>query len=115
MQTSTQHQPHRKIPLLRAIAREVQERTRAIVDLELRVERIDDKTDSLEELLSMQSELTTHRDELTRVESELTQLGWSLEEFDPLRLLMPGGDGTGHVAWRLEPSGFYLRTIDASA
>jgi len=79
----------RMMPLVRSIGREIKDRTRAIQALEYR------RAVSGGELAgSFDAELSMHRRELRQVTKELDRLGLSVDESDPLRILIPGASGS---------------------
>ena len=85
------------LPLLRSITNEIVERGDAIEALEerllvLRTATRKGKPDN--EFLNVQSELSIQRREVRLARLELSRLGCSLDEDRPLRVLIPGVDGT---------------------
>jgi hypothetical protein len=85
------------LPLVRSIAREITERSDAIEALEERMlalrGRVKNGTPS-DEYLNLQSEISNQRREARLSRLELSRLGCSLDEDRPLRVLIPGVDGT---------------------
>lgn len=84
----------RALPLVRAIGREVRERTRAIDALEAR-EASGECNGVLE------SELSAERRSLRACERELARLGYGIDADDPLRIVGQGG------SFRLDDSQFF--------
>ena len=85
------------LPLLRSIASEILERSDAIESLEERLLALrstwkDGKPG--DEYLNAQSELSNQRREARLSRLELARLGCTLDEDRPLRVLIPGMDGT---------------------
>ncbi|MBK7642208.1 MAG: DUF2203 family protein [Planctomycetes bacterium] len=85
------------LPLLRSIASEILERSDAIEALEekllaLRSTWKDGKAS--DEYLNVQSELSNQRREARLSRLELSRLGCTLDEDRPLRVLIPGEDGS---------------------
>jgi len=85
------------LPLIRSIASEISERSDAIEVLEERVLALragwkDGKPS--DEFLNVQSELSNQRRETRLARLELARLGCSLDEDRPLRVLIPGLDGS---------------------
>jgi hypothetical protein len=79
----------RILPLLVSIAREIQERRAALVDLEFDsfcLGRQDARARDLD------AEIATHRRELRRVFAEVGRLGWSVVEGEPPRFRFRGRD-----------------------
>lgn len=84
------------VPLLRAITGELQERDRASLRLEHRLDtlrRRDGAEHDGREAVSIRAQLATHAFERRRAQRELDQLGCILDEDHALRVLIPGQDG----------------------
>jgi hypothetical protein len=104
----------RMAPLLRSIAREIKERTRAILELEARLASLGGaRRAHREEAVAFESQLSAHRRELHAVEKELGRLGWTRDEQHPYRLLMRTSSGLA-LAWRPEETGFFRRAADSA-
>ncbi len=82
----TQVDAERTLPLVRAIGREVRERTRLIEALEARAV-------SGERGSRLESELSQQRRELRSCECELARLGYGIDADDPHRIV---GQGTSY-------------------
>ncbi|MBK7875031.1 MAG: DUF2203 family protein [Planctomycetes bacterium] len=85
-------QAERLVPLLKAIARELQERSGHIDQLERELETLrgDERSGPKGKLLVR---LVEHRRALNEAERELAALGCALDEDHPLRVLIPGDRG----------------------
>ncbi len=93
-QTITVNEAERLLPLIRAIRREIRERTLAAADLEQRLEALaSTRKVHAREIAAIESELSAHRRELRRIERELHELGCKQDSDRPLRILMPSEDG----------------------
>ena len=79
----TQQDLDRTLPLLRAIGREVRERTRMIESLEARAVRGENSA-------SLEAELSNERRELRSCEKELARLGYGIDADDPHRIVGRG-------------------------
>ena len=91
----------RMMPLLRSIRREIKERTLAIHALETR------RLSAGPELAqSLDAELSTQRRELRQVTKELDRLGLAVDANDPLRILIPGAEGSWAYEGRLDDTSF---------
>jgi hypothetical protein len=96
------------VPLVRAIGREMRERTFAIAELEEREAALaPHRSAHLDELRRIESELSTHRRELRRVERELAELGCNLDADHPLRILIPSDGGAIAYEGQLDGTRFY--------
>jgi len=85
------------LPLLRSIASEITERSDAIEKLEERllVLRSTWKNGKpSDEYMNVQSEISSQRRETRLSRLELARLGCTLDEDRPLRVLIPGADGS---------------------
>ena len=81
-------------PLLRSIAREMQERTRALNLLEHRMEMLAaDPYPDRDETNNLVAEIATHKRELRQAEKELRNLGCSVVGTEPLAIRIPGRIG----------------------
>lgn len=94
----------RLIPILRSITREIRERTRGIDDLESRLNSASAQAGQDGRSIDpfeIQPALANHRRQLRLAKQELARLGCILDEDHPLRILIPGEDGTisGGFAW----------------
>lgn len=110
------HDAERLLPLVRAIGREIEERTRHAAELVERLTRRSaDAPEQRDELTLLESELSTARRELRRAEKELERLGCSLDGDHPLRVLFPGAGET--FAWEgpLDRTTFYRRLGERAA
>ena len=88
------------LPLLRSIAREMQERTRALNLLERRMEMLaEDPYPDRNEVNNLVAEIATHRRELRQVEKELRELGCSVVGTEPLTIRIPGQIGNGRLSF----------------
>jgi hypothetical protein len=93
-------------PLLRSIAREIVERTAAIVQLECRLEAVrGDSASGTGGPGHIAPRLANHRSELRLAEAELNRLGWKRDASAPLRFLRAAGGG---MAWQPEETSFFL-------
>ena len=92
--TRTKEDPERTLPLLRAIGREVRERTRIIEALEARAVGGDNS-------VGLEAELSIQRRELRACEKELARLGYGIDADDPHRIV---GRGT---SIRFDDTGFF--------
>jgi hypothetical protein len=79
----TQMDAERTLPLVRAIVREVRERTREVEALEARFA-------AGESGPQLESELSSHRRELRTCERELARLGFGIDADDPHRIVGQG-------------------------
>ena len=80
-QTYDKHEPDPRLPLLRSIQTEIEERASLIVEVERRLEAFrSTPTIHGEDIHTLESDLSTHRRELRAVEKELARLGI---DFDP--------------------------------
>ena len=81
----------RLMPLLRAIGKEMKERTTAIRALEARIADLA-RSPALNarEISVLESELSLHRRELRGVEKEMSRLGCTIDEADPNRIMVAG-------------------------
>jgi hypothetical protein len=85
------------VPILRSIAREIDERTRTIERLE---DTIDVPSTATRrsvrsiELRGREADLAHQRRELRLAKQELGRFGCAMDEDHPLRILIPGEDGT---------------------
>jgi hypothetical protein len=110
------HDAERLLPLVRAIGREIEERTRTAAELVERLTEVSaDAPEHREELTRLESELSTARRELRRAEKELERLGCSLDGDHPLRVIFPGSGET--FAWEgpLDRTTFYRRISERAA
>jgi hypothetical protein len=85
------------LPLIRSIASEILERSDAIESLEERLLVLRGSCKNgkpSDEYLDVQSELSNQRREARLSRLELARLGCTLDEDRPLRVLIPGADGT---------------------
>lgn len=85
------------LPLLRSIASEILERSDAIETLEERLLALRSTWKNgkpSNDYLEVQSELSNQRREARLSRLELARLGCTLDEDRPLRVLIPGLDGT---------------------
>jgi len=96
----------RLIPLLRALGREIRERSDAINEAEraIRALRRSDLATRERRIREgfLLAEISTHKRELRQVNRELTRLGCLVDESDPSTVHIPGEDG-GHeqgFVWR---------------
>jgi hypothetical protein len=80
------------VPLLRSITTEMLERSRAIQELEARLDRTPRTTDR-SACADIDRELSVQRRDLRLAKRELERLGCVLDEDHPLRVLIPGTDG----------------------
>ena len=92
----TKDDAERTLPLVRAIGREVRERTRVLEALEARAVRG-------EQNVVLESELATQRRELRTCEKELARLGYGIDADDPHRIV---GQGT---SIRFDDTQFFKR------
>ena len=84
----------RLMPLLRAIRRELRERTLKTAELESRLTDLsEDRQANAKQIQRLESELSTQLRETRRVEKELGELGCTVDEDRPLRILIPSEDG----------------------
>ena len=98
----------RLAPLLRSIAIEIKERTRAARDLELRLQSFETTRHAhRDEVGRIEAALSCHRRELRLAEKELARLGWTLEDALPVCLLHRGPKGDPDVSFQLLETGFY--------
>lgn len=84
------------VPLLRSITNEIQERTRAIAQLEVQLAgptRADGDDQGIELEDRVAAELSIHRRQLRLATRELERLGCALDQDHPLRVRIPGSDG----------------------
>lgn len=106
---------HRLVPLLRAIATEIGERTHAIDTLEARLEQIAHRgrlsEAQAERQAGYESALVVHRRELRVAKNELNKLGCTLDEDHPLRVLIPGADGNLAHGWSWTPADESLQGV----
>lgn len=84
----------RTLPLVRAISREVRERTD-------RLEALEARQVSGERNPTLESELSQHRRELRACERELARLGYSIDADDPHRIVGEAG------SFRIDDTRFY--------
>ena len=85
------------LPLIRSIASEISQRSDAIEVLEERLLALRGSWKEgkpSDEFLNVQSELSNQRRETRLSRLELARLGCTLDEDRPLRVLIPGADGT---------------------
>lgn len=98
------------LPLLRSIAREIRDRTEAVRALEKRRAAFEGTpTIHAEDLRLVDAALAAHRRELRRVEKELARLGCSVDEDDPLRILVPREGRAYTFSWHLDDTQFRPR------
>lgn len=101
-------------PLLRCIARELDERTRAVAHLEER-QRAFASTPHVHsaDLGNIQAELAVHKRELRRCRTELEDLGCRVDDRDPARILGPDGGSWVETCASLDDTRFY-RTAETT-
>ena len=106
----TPERAERLVPILRSIASEIGERTRAIERLE---SALDSTTTPQRETemrtRALGAELAHQRRELRFAQRELARLGCTLDGDHPLRILIPGADGTFAGGYSWDPSEDVLR------
>ena len=87
----SREEAERLLPLLRAIGKELKERSTAIRALEARIADLA-RAPALHcrEISVLESELSLHRRELRGVEKEMSRLGCSVDEDNPGRILIAG-------------------------
>ena len=90
----TKDDAERTLPLVRAIGREVRERTRVMEALEARAVRGDNS-------VGLEAELAMQRRELRSCEKELARLGYGIDADDPHRIV---GQGT---SFRFDDTQFF--------
>lgn len=84
----------RMLPLLRAIRRELRDRTYEATRLEeLREALLPSQRAHVDDLTLVEAELSAHRRELRRAEQELTALGCHVDQDRPLRIVVPSDEG----------------------
>jgi hypothetical protein len=90
----------RLVPILRSIACEIGERTRAIEQLESTLESAATLPRGTD-IRGIQAALAHQRRELRFAKRELARLGCAVDDDHPLRILVPGADGTfaGGYSW----------------
>ena len=97
----------RMAPLLRGIAREMDERLEHLDRLESELEALTPDLDR-DSMRQIDAQISTHRRELRRAEKELERLGWTLDALAPLELSLRSLEGSGNdVVWKPEDTGFY--------
>jgi Uncharacterized conserved protein (DUF2203) len=96
------------LPILRSIAREIGERTRAIEGLEESLEP-SAHARSARAPRDLGAELAHHRRELRFAKQELARFGCTLIENCPLRILIPGEDGELESGFTWTPAEDRLR------
>ena len=107
------------LPLLRSIAREIQERTTQIARLDGLVTSLRSVGSGLhaDEIVNHQAEAATHKRGLRSALLELERLGCSVEETRPLTIRIPGafGDRDNGYAWRAGDPALSLYSADSTA
>ena len=93
----------RMVPLLRSIATEIKERTRALAELEARHKALarERRAHSVE-VWEIEARLIDERRELRRVEKELARLGWYVDECYPQPVLLRCKASAPGLTWRLD-------------
>ena len=98
----------RMIPLLRAIAHEIHDRTGVVKRLQQRVDAFGGtRRAHREEIERLQEDIVIHRRALRIAHKELAVLGWCVTGLHPMRLLRRGANGAVDVSW--QPSEESLR------
>ena len=98
----TPERAERLLPILRSIAREIGERSRAIERLESALASATTRPRGADvRARAVSAELAHQRRELRFAQRELARLGCALDEDHPLRIRIPGEDGTlaGGYTW----------------
>lgn len=88
--TYAMKEAERMLPLLRAIRRELRDRTYEAARLEALMQASPADPAALAQL---ESELSTHRRELRRAERELADLGCHIDLDRPVRIVVPSDQG----------------------
>ncbi|MBI5435239.1 MAG: DUF2203 family protein [Planctomycetes bacterium] len=84
----------RLLPLLRAVRRELRDRTFEVARLEeLREALLPSAVAHHADLSMLEAELSTQRRELRRAEKEVETLGCRVDQDRPLRIVVPSTDG----------------------
>lgn len=86
------HGANRLLPLLRAIGREIEERTNELEALELRLEGLS-RLQAPEDVRRLVAEAATHRRELRLAREELSRFGCQVLGTAPLTIRIPGRQG----------------------
>jgi hypothetical protein len=95
------------VPMLRSIAREIDERTRSIERLESTLDTPAVATRGSQhskELRGLEASLAHERRELRLAKRELSRFGCAMDEDHPLRILIPGEDGTLATGYAWNPA-----------
>ena len=88
-------------PLIRSIAKEVEDRSREIERLESELEQLSARTgDRMLEVRRVEEDLFLHRRGMERIEKELARLGCRLDEDHPERIVCSIADGEATFAPR---------------
>jgi hypothetical protein len=90
-------------PLLRAIAREIVERTHAVLALE---ERLAGLGRFRGQARRMEARLASHRKALRLIDRELWALGWTRDADRPLKFVRRGSDKAADESWKLSGTAF---------
>lgn len=103
----TRERAERLVPILRSIAREIGERTRTIERLEGHLEtsssaRAGSRPSTARR--GLEASLAHERRELRLATQELGRFGCAMDGDHPLRVLIPGEDGTFDNGYAWEPS-----------
>jgi hypothetical protein len=97
-----------KSPLLRSIAIELRERTRAVRELEAKQQTFTvEPVAHHKELADITACLAVHRREIRLAQKEIERLGWIVEELSPLQLVRIDLESAEQLIWPLTDTGFY--------
>ena len=106
-ETDALREAKRMVPLIRSIARETQDRARAIRRLEASLEDLSSRSEEpITEIRRVESELFLQRRELEHVRKELAGLGCRLEADRPLRIVCSGAGRPWSYEERLDETGY---------
>ena len=97
------------VPILRSISSEIAERSRAIEQLEGVLETPAAKRTHNRETRNLGASLALQRRELRFAKQELARLGCAQDEDHPLRIRIPGEDGTLEGGYTWIPNEEHLR------
>ena len=102
------------VPILRSISSEIVERSRAIEQLEGILESAAAKRNPpIRQMREVGATLAHHRRELRFAKQELARLGCAPDEDHPLRIRIPGEDGTLETGYTWIPSEQHPRRNEA--
>lgn len=107
----TRERAEQLVPILRSIASEIDERTRTIERLEGIFEAPSSASrpgKSSGDLRGLGARLANQKRELRLARQELGRFGCALDEDHPLRVLIPGEDGTLENGYAWDPAGDIL-------